>query len=210
MSEDVQNTTDQSANTGDIVESQTQEPEVKTFTQEDVNGVVAKEVKKAQEKMLKSLGFEDIKGAKDGLQQLKEWQDSQKTESEKQIEALAIKDKELSEIQAENKTLSAKLSALSQGVNTDSLEDVIALAERLVTDEVSMDDAIGQVLGKYPQFGSAKEPVEKEKPPTFTVGGNPTAPTQGDVTKEDFNRMGYKEKSELFRTNPSLYAKLKG
>lgn len=82
MSEEIQ-TTDQSVNTGDVATTEVAKEEAKTFTQEEVNGLAAKEAKKAQEKIFKSLGFEDVKSAKDGLEQLKEWQDSQKTEAEK-------------------------------------------------------------------------------------------------------------------------------
>ena len=50
MPEDIQ-TTDQSVNTGEHTEPKAPEQEIKTFTQEDVNGLVAKEAKKAQEKI---------------------------------------------------------------------------------------------------------------------------------------------------------------
>ena len=175
MAEDIQTQADQSANTGETTESQTQEQPVKTFTQEEVSGLVAKESRKAQEKIFKSLGFEDVKSAKEGLQQLKEWKDSQKSEAEKQSEALAAKEKELENALSDKKNLEAKLSALTLGVNAESVDDVITLSARLVTDEVSIEDAIGQVLQKYPQFGRAEQAEEKK--PTFSAGGNPTAGT---------------------------------
>ncbi|MBF0778176.1 hypothetical protein [Streptococcus cuniculi] len=205
MVEDIQETTDQSVNTGENVESQTQES--KTFTQEEVTGLVAKESKKAQEKIFKSLGFEDIKSAKDGLAKLKEWQDSQKSESEKQAEALAVKEQELESALSEKKTLEAKLSALTLGVNTEAVDDVIILAERLVSDDMSIDDAIGQVLKKYPQF-SKQEAVEGEKVPTITVAGNPSAQTGDSVTKEQFNKMTYLERVELKQKNQALFERL--
>lgn len=174
MPEDIQ-TTDQSVNTGERTEPKTQEQEIKTFTQEDVNGLVAKEAKKAQEKIFKDLGFENFKSAKEGLQQLKEWKDSQKSEAEKQSEALATKEKELEQALSEKKNLEAKLSALTLGVNAESVDDVITLSARLVSDEVSIEDAISQVLQKYPQFGRAEQVEEKK--PMFSTGGNPTAGT---------------------------------
>nr|DAK45551.1 MAG TPA: Major capsid protein [Caudoviricetes sp.] len=175
MPEDIQAQTDQSVNTGENTESQTQEQPVKTFTQDEVTGLVAKEAKKAQEKIFKSLGFEDVKSAKEGLQQLKEWKDSQKSEAEKQSEALATKEKELEAALSSQRLLEAKLSALTLGVNAESVDDVITLSNRLVSDEVSIEDAIGQVLQKYPQFGRTEQPEEKK--PTFSAGGNPTAGT---------------------------------
>ena len=89
MAEDIQTQADQPVNAGGNTESQTQEQPTKTFTQDEVTGLVAKESRKAQEKIFKNLGFDDVKSAKEGLQQLKEWKDSQKSEAEKQSEALA-------------------------------------------------------------------------------------------------------------------------
>src|SRR5690606_14787496 len=57
--------------------------EEKIFRQEDVNNIVAREVKKTQEKLLKELGIDDFENAKEGLQKFREWQELQKTEQEK-------------------------------------------------------------------------------------------------------------------------------
>src|SRR5690554_7628109 len=62
--------------------------EEKLFRQEDVNNIVAREVKKTQEKLLKELGIDDFENAKEGLQKFREWQESQKTEQEKLQETL--------------------------------------------------------------------------------------------------------------------------
>lgn len=173
MAEEIQNT-DQTVESGDKKVQESTE-QARTFSQEEVNGLVAKESKKAQEQIFKSLGFEDIKSAKEGFEKLKAWEDSQKSESEKSAEALNAKEQELAKALSDNKTLSAQLSALKQGVNADSVDDVIALSERLVSDEVSIDDAIKQILTKYPQFGTKQEQDEEKPKPTFATAGNPTA-----------------------------------
>lgn len=178
----------------------------KTFSQEDVTRISTKEHKSGYSKAIKDLGFSDVETAKNALAEYAKWQESQKSEADKQAEALTAKDKELANAQAENKVLASKLATLSKGVNTESVDDVIALAERLVTDEVSIDDAIGQVLAKYPQFGK-QEPVE-EKKPTITVPGNPSAQSSDGITKEQFNNMTYPERVELKETNPALFEQL--
>ncbi|MEN4254238.1 hypothetical protein R2595_08590, partial [Streptococcus pyogenes] len=122
--------------------------EDKAFTQDDLNRVGTKEHSKGYNKAVKDLGFDDVESAKDALKAFKEWQESQKSESEKQTEILNAKDKELEEARANNKALNAKLAAMSLGVNAESIDDVIALSERLVTDETSIEDAIKTVLGK--------------------------------------------------------------
>lgn len=177
MAEEIQNT-DQTVESGDKKVQESTE-QARTFSQEEVNGLVAKESKKAQEQIFKSLGFEDIKSAKEGFEKLKAWEDSQKSESEKSAEALNAKEQELAKALSDNKTLSAQLSALKQGVDADSVDDVIALSERLVSDEVSIDDAIKQILTKYPQFGTKQEQDEEKPKPTFATAGNPTAVSAG-------------------------------
>ncbi|HFU4517554.1 TPA: hypothetical protein ACGPA4_000452 [Streptococcus suis] len=178
----------------------------KTFSQEDVTRISTKEHKSGYSKAIKDLGFSDVETAKNALAEYAKWQESQKSEADKQAEALTAKDKELANAQAENKILASKLAALSKGVNADAVDDVIALAERLVTDDVSIDDAIGQVLTKYPQFGK-QEPVE-EKKPTITVPGNPSAQNSLEITKEQFDKMTYNELVELKQENPTLFNKL--
>lgn len=178
----------------------------KTFSQEDVTRISTKEHKSGYSKAIKDLGFPDVETAKTALAEYAKWQESQKSEADKQAEALTAKDKELANAQAENKILASKLAALSKGVNADAVDDVIALAERLVTDDVSIDDAIGQVLAKYPQFGK-QEPVE-EKKPTITVPGNPSAQNSLEITKEQFDKMTYNERVELKQENPTLFNKL--
>jgi hypothetical protein len=147
----------------------------KTFTQEDINNIAAKEAKKAQEKLLKQLGIDDFNSAKEGLEKFKEWQESQKTEAQKQKEQLESLSNEKESLASENENLKAQLSALKHGVKADSVEDVVALAERLVSDDVTIDDAIKQVVEKYPQF-SAEEPQQGEgSKPTFTTGQHQTS-----------------------------------
>ncbi|WP_283279413.1 hypothetical protein [Streptococcus dysgalactiae] len=180
--------------------------EDKTFTQDDLNRVGTKEHSKGYNKAVKDLGFDDVESAKDALKAFQEWKESQKSESEKQTEILNAKDKELEEARAINKALNAKLAAMSLGVKAESIDDVIALSERLVTDETSIEDAIKTVLGKYPHFGQTKD-----KAPKITVAGNPSADNgQGSVSKEDFAKMSYQEKLDLKLKNKNLYDQLKG
>lgn len=180
--------------------------EDKAFTQDDLNRVGTKEHSKGYNKAVKDLGFDDVESAKDALKAFQEWQESQRSESEKQTEILNAKDKELEEARANNKALNAKLAAMSLGVNAESIDDVIALSERLVTDETSIEDAIKTVLGKYPHFGQTKD-----KAPKITVAGNPSADNgQGSVSKEDFAKMSYQGKLDLKLKNKNLYDQLKG
>src|SRR5690606_35996739 len=143
--------------------------EERLFRQEDVNNIVAREVKKTQEKLLKELGIDDFENAKEGLQKFREWQESQKTEQEKLQETLQKIQADNETLASENANLKAQLAAVKQGVKAESVEDVIALAERLVNDETTIDDAIKQVIEKYPHFAESVNEAEEQKP-RFTTG----------------------------------------
>lgn len=165
------NATDQAVEQlgGQKEQMQEQAQQDKMFTQEDLNGIVAKEAKKAQEKLLKQLGVEDFNSAKEGLTKLKEFQDAQKTEAEKQAEQLKQLEESYNNTSSENESLKAQLSALKAGVQSESIDDVVVLAKTLVSDDVDMDAAIAQVIQKYPHF--AQQQVEEEpKKPSFTQG----------------------------------------
>ena len=158
-----------------------------TFTQEQVNGIASKEAKKAQEKLLRDLGVEDFESAKDGLAKFKEYQDAQKTDVERQQEALQqAKERESKfneDISAKDKeiaSLNAKITALGLGVNNESIDDVIALAERNVNEEVTIEDAIKSVIVKYPHFQTTQQASTQA-----TKTGNPN----GSRVKESADIM---------------------
>src|SRR5690625_362331 len=173
MSEQTTNETanQQAENVGgneETTDTTAEKVEDNTFSQEDVNNIVAREAKKAQEKLLKQLGIEDFDNAKEGFQKFQEWQESQKTEQEKQQEQFDLLNTTNETLTKENESLKGQLSALKQGAKGESVEDVLALAERRVTDDVSIDDAIKQVIEEYPHF--AEKEQEQEEKPNFTTG----------------------------------------
>lgn len=181
MSEELQNT-DQAVNLEEPKATASQKAEGKTYSQEDVNNIVTKESRKATEKLLKDLGVEDFDSAKDGLSKLKAWQDEQKTEAEKKDEAYNQITEERNKLAEVNKRLEANNTALVKGVLGDCVEDVVALAERLVSDDVTIDQAIDKVLDKYPQFKTAKDET-----PKFMVSGNPNV--GGEKKRDPFQAV---------------------
>jgi hypothetical protein len=154
----------------------------KTFTQEDVNNIVAREIKKTQEKLLKQLGIDDFNSAKEGLQKFKEWQESQKTEAQKQAERLQQLEQQFQTAQQEKEALAAQLAAVKAGVHADYVEDVVVLAQRMVNDDTTMEEAIAKVLEKYPHFKQAQQEPQQDQKPTFTTGQHSKQP-QSELEK---------------------------
>ena len=159
----------------------TAEP-IKTFSQEDVNGIVKKESSKQTEKLLKDLGIEDFGNAKEGLTKFREWQESQKTEQQKKDEKLQELETNYSSTSDENTVLKAQISAMKVGVKADSVSDVVTLAKTMLSDEVDMDAAIAAIVGKYPHFAEAAPEESSEAKPKFSNGQHQTQP-QSEMDK---------------------------
>lgn len=127
--------------------------DTKTFTQEQVNDLIAKGTAKEIEKLAKDLGVSDVKGLKDAAKKLKEYQDSQKTEAEKNAEALRVAAAEKETLSSENATLKAQLAAFQLGVKSDQLEKVVKLAGTYEGETV--EDKIKAVIKDFPSFVAA-------------------------------------------------------
>lgn len=160
----------------------TEKVEENLYKQEDVNNVVAKESKKATEKLLKELGIDDFDNAKEGMEKFREWQESQKTEQEKQQESYNKLTEEKTTLENEKAELVAQISAMKKGVKGDSVEDVVALAKQRVSDELTIDEAIDQIVEKYPHFASQEEEKEEDKP-SFTTGRHYKEQVSSDAFK---------------------------
>lgn len=141
-----------------------QEPP-KTFSQEDVNNIAAKESKKAQEKLLKQLGVDDFNSAKEGLAKFREYQDSQKTEQEKTNEKLTTYETQLQEKDSDLNSLRMENAAIKAGITDEkNLSAVITLAQTKLSDDVDIKQAIEQVVTEFPHFKTVVEEEGNPKP----------------------------------------------
>ena len=134
---------DQGANNDDANhEADQKHGETKTFTQEQVSGMMAKEKNEGKRSILKSLGFKSEEDAKEAIKKYNEYLETQKTEAEKQQEAL-------------NKANSEKDDALNRAkVAENKIDDVLAIASTKVTDEKDLDAVLKEMKDdkKYESF----------------------------------------------------------
>lgn len=153
------------ANTGDVETTETKSDtkettqEEKTFTQADVDKLIQERVARERKNQL----------SKEELKAYNEWKESQKTEEEKKNEALTNAEK--ARVDAEERALLAetKVTCLSKGVIATSVDDVVILAKAMVTEEVTIEQAIDKVLEKYPSF---KGEQQQQEPQGFKIGAN--------------------------------------
>ena len=126
----------------------------KTFTQEDVNALLKKEKESAKKALLKELGVEDSKSAKEGLAKYKEILEKDKTETQKAQDTANAAEKAKQEAEKRALLAEAKVEVLSAGCKPEYLEDVITLALRKVSDDKDLAAVVKEMKeeSKYSAF----------------------------------------------------------
>lgn len=117
----------------------------KTFTQSDVNAMMAKEKRSGKSSILKLFGIADEKAAKTEAEAYKAWKESQKTDEQKQTEAQAELENSKAEAERRAQAAESKLALLEAGVNKDSLDDVLAIAIVKVTEEKDLNAVLADM-----------------------------------------------------------------
>ncbi len=175
------NVAEETAVTGEVVE---QESTVKTFTQEEVNRMMAKEKREGKLSVLKELGVEDVKNAKEGLKKYQEYLDAQKTEAQRAQEEVQRLAEEKAELEKKALMADIQVSALKSGIKADFLDDAIILAQSKKTDNTTYEDIFNELKQTYPNFaGTATTPAPKGT-------GNMPKPTAGQqqATADDYGK----------------------
>lgn len=124
----------------------------KTFTQSEVNALMAKEKDQGRKAILKELGIDDVKNAKEGLQKYKEYLESQKTDLQKAQDAARQAEKDKEALQQQIEISNQKLTALSLGCPPDKIDDVCVLARSRMSETVTFEQAVEQIKQGYPDM----------------------------------------------------------
>ena len=154
------------AQKADAVSTPESEQAEKTFTQKELDEIVKQRLDRAKKDM----------PSKDELKAFREWKDSQKTAEQKAAEQLAEVAAARDSAEREKSRLEIKVSCLAKGVPADAADDVIALAERFIDDDTTIEKAVEKVLEKYPSFRSAT------KVPGITTGTKTTVSEKSPVS----------------------------
>lgn len=94
------------------------------------------------------------------LAEFRKWQESQKSDAEKNAAAISKAEKAREAAEAKAASAELKLTAMKQGVTAEALDDVIALAKTKISDKVTAEQAIEDIVKKYPSFaGTVTKPA---------------------------------------------------
>lgn len=139
-----------------------QEQRERTFTQAEVNGLVAKESKSAVEKLLKSAGIAPEGDYKASLEAFRQWQESKNTDIQKATT-------QMQNLQRQNVALSEQLEALKAGIPVEKLDRYTKLAKAYQAEDTSFINALKLALKDFPVSGGG----------VAAAGGNPAQKPEG-------------------------------
>lgn len=154
----------------------------KTFTQEDVNRLLKAEKESAKRALLKELGVEDAKSAKEGLAKYKEILEKDKTDVQKARDTAAAETKAKETAEKRALLAEAKVEVLSAGCKPEYLDDVITLAMIKVTDDKDLATVVKEMKEdtKYAAFFGESDSGSGDK----GTGGGSGFRKKGDSDKK--------------------------
>lgn len=168
----------------------------KTFTQAELDEIVKKEKAKAKRSAEK-----EYQAKMDEAEKLRKMNADEKAKYEAEKQAAYIAELE-AKINRSGLEKEASKMLSESGIATS--DEILALvvkddAERTQEAVNSFAELVNQLAdNKVKEMLKGKTPRKVEQS------------TAGAITKEQFDRMGYKDRNELLRSNPELYAQLKG
>lgn len=173
-----------------------QETAEKTFTQAELDEIVKKEKAKAKRSAEK-----EYQAKMDEAEKLRKMNADEKAKYEAEKQAAYIAELEA---KINRSGLEKEASKMLSESGIAASDEILALvvkddAERTQEAVNGFAELVNQLAdNKVKEMLKGKTPRKVEQS------------TTGAITKEQFDRMGYKDRNELLQSNPELYAQLKG
>lgn len=128
--------------------------EDKTFTQEQVNSMIAAEKRKNLSSVYKGLGFDSEEAAKAFVDKYKGEEEKNKTDLVKAQERASQLEAEKNAEAAKAQDLQYRFDAMAEGCDAKSAADVVVLAKAKMSDDKDFAAALKEVKEQYPaMFG---------------------------------------------------------
>lgn len=131
----------------------------KTFTQEQVTKMMAREKSQGRNSVYRELGI-DPKNTK-LVEQFKAFVESQKTDEQKAAEKETEAQSKISEAELRAINAEAKAEAMMLGVKSQYVEDAVTLALSKLSDDTDLKTILGEFKLKYPIWFEEPESTDK-------------------------------------------------
>ena len=168
----------------------------KTFTQSQLDEIIQKEKAKAKRSAEK-----EYQAKMDEAEKLRQMNEAQKAEYEQEKQKAYIAELE-AKINRSGLEREASKMLSEGGIAVD--DKILGLVVKDTAE--STQEAVESFVALVNELAD-KKVSEKLKGKTPKKMEDTSA---GEITKEQFNRMGYQSRNELLQNNPELYYKLKG
>lgn len=168
----------------------------KTFTQSQLDEIIQKEKAKAKRSAEK-----EYQAKMDEAEKLRQMNESQKAEYEQEKQRAYIAELE-AKINRSGLEREASKMLSEGGIAVD--DKILGLVVKDTAE--STQEAVESFVALVNELAD-KKVSEKLKGKTPKKMEDTSA---GEITKEQFNKMGYQSRNELLQNNPELYHKLKG
>lgn len=133
----------------------------KTFTQDQVTRMMAREKNQGRNAAYKELGI-DPKDTK-AVNMFKAFIESQKTDEQKAAERESENQTKVTEAEQRAQVAEAKAEAMMLGVKSQYVDDVVTLALAKMTEDSDLKTVIGEFKTKYPVwFGESSDEDDKD------------------------------------------------
>lgn len=178
------------------VDAQQEESTEKTFTQAQLDEIIQKEKAKAKRSAEK-----EYQAKMDEAEKLRQMNETQKAEYEQEKQRAYIAELEAKINRSGLEREASKMLSESGIVVDDKILGLVVKDTAENTQEaVEGFVALVNALADKKVSEKLKGKIPKKMEDT----------TAGEITKEQFNKMGYQSRNELLQNNPELYHKLKG
>lgn len=181
--------------------TQTETSAEKTFTQADVNRMMAAEKESGRKSILKELGITDVATAKEGLQKYQEYLNNQKSELQKAQESQVQLQNNYDKALKEANHMKNCMAALKLGANPDSVEELTVLIASKVTEEKNFETVLSEMKDNSVYAGFFK-------PTNVGTGQGGFKSTPAEDKKEPSLAESLAKKSVAYREQKSKYFKM--
>lgn len=170
----------------------------KTFSQEEVNRMMANEKRSARSALLKELGYE-VKDGKyaETVATVKGILDQGKTQHQLDQEARTTAETNLAEERSKNSALQARVDVMTAGVKPEFVADAIAMLLPQVTDQKPLSKLLEEYKTKYPAWYG--ESSGSGGTGNSTKNGRNTGGTQSGLGKRLAESNKFAAKSSYFK-----------
>jgi hypothetical protein len=140
--------------------SEGKKSEEKTFSQDQVSKMMAKEKNQGRNAVYNELGI-NPKDEKQ-IEAIKAYIESQKTDAQKATEKALAEEKALKEAEDRVKIAEAKAEVMMLGIKTQFVDDAVTLALAKTSDERDIKSVLAEFKTKYPVWFETEEDKKKQ------------------------------------------------